>query len=86
MADVYRDALDRSREEYERLVGAGLGHLAPYALCLGYRIRYVLDMNAREAMHRSSCAPGARATPATAPWRTSCTRRSRACTRRSRRR
>ena len=23
----------------------------PYALCLGYRIRYVLDMNAREAMH-----------------------------------
>ena len=22
-----------------------------YALCLGYRIRYVLDMNAREAMH-----------------------------------
>ena len=24
--------------------------LAPYALCLGYRIRYVLDMNAREAM------------------------------------
>ena len=25
--------------------------LAPYALCLGYRIRYVLDMNAREAMH-----------------------------------
>ena len=24
---------------------------APYALCLGYRMRYVLDMNAREAMH-----------------------------------
>ena len=23
---------------------------APYALCLSYRIRYVLDMNAREAM------------------------------------
>ena len=30
---------------------AGLPDLAPYALCLGYRIRYVLDMNAREAMH-----------------------------------
>ena len=30
---------------------AGLPELAPYALCLGYRIRYVLDMNAREAMH-----------------------------------
>jgi thymidylate synthase ThyX len=24
---------------------------APYALCLGYRIRYLLDLNAREAMH-----------------------------------
>jgi len=24
---------------------------APYALCLGYRIRYILDLNAREAMH-----------------------------------
>ncbi len=30
---------------------AGHGEVAPYALCLGYRIRYVLDMNAREAMH-----------------------------------
>ena len=30
---------------------AGLPAAAPYALCLGYRIRYVLDMNAREAMH-----------------------------------
>ena len=25
-------------------------HAAPYALCLGYRIRFVLDLNAREAM------------------------------------
>jgi len=29
----------------------GLADAAPYALCLGYRIRYVLDLNAREAMH-----------------------------------
>jgi thymidylate synthase ThyX len=33
------------------LVEAGLADAAPYALCLGYRIRYVLDLNAREAMH-----------------------------------
>ncbi|MEA2352161.1 MAG: hypothetical protein QOJ14_575 [Thermoleophilaceae bacterium] len=51
VADAYSDALDASRAEYERLADAGLGHLAPYALCLGFRIRYVLDMNAREAMH-----------------------------------
>jgi len=24
---------------------------APYALCLAYRVRYVLDLNAREAIH-----------------------------------
>ena len=30
---------------------AGRAEEAPYALCLGYRIRYVLDLNAREAMH-----------------------------------
>jgi thymidylate synthase ThyX len=49
--DLYARALERSRTEYERLAAAGLSDAAPYALCLGYRIRYVLDMNAREAMH-----------------------------------
>jgi len=51
VADAYRAGLERSRAEHARLAAAGLPHLAPYALCLGYRIRYVLDMNAREAMH-----------------------------------
>ena len=51
VADAYHAGLERSREEHARLVGSGLAELAPYALCLGYRIRYVLDMNAREAMH-----------------------------------
>jgi len=48
--DDYRRALEVSRSEYERLAGAGLREAAPYAVCLGYRIRYVLDMNARAAM------------------------------------
>jgi hypothetical protein len=47
----YERALEVSRVEYERLSEAGLSEAAPYALCLGYRIRYVLDLNAREAMH-----------------------------------
>ena len=47
----YERALDVSRREFERLEAAGLDAAAPYALCLGYRIRYVLDLNAREAMH-----------------------------------
>jgi len=48
--DAYRHALEVSRSEHERLVDAGLASAAPYALCLGYRIRFVLDLNAREAM------------------------------------
>ncbi|MCO5315772.1 MAG: FAD-dependent thymidylate synthase [Solirubrobacterales bacterium] len=50
VGDQYQRALEISRNEYERLVTSGMPELAPYALCLGYRIRYVLDLNAREAM------------------------------------
>jgi thymidylate synthase ThyX len=46
----YQRALEVSRCEWERLHALGLEHEAPYALCLGYRIRYLLDLNAREAM------------------------------------
>ena len=49
--DDYERALELSRAEFDRLEAAGLADAAPYALCLGYRIRYVLDLNAREAMH-----------------------------------
>jgi thymidylate synthase ThyX len=47
----FERALEVSRSEYERLVAAGLREEAPYALSLAYRIRYTLDLNAREAMH-----------------------------------
>ena len=46
-----RAGLEISRAEHERLLGAGLPEFAPYALSLAYRIRYSLDLNAREAMH-----------------------------------
>jgi thymidylate synthase ThyX len=49
--DDYERALEISQAEYERLAAEGLTEAAPYALCLGYRIRYLLDLNAREAMH-----------------------------------
>jgi len=48
--DDYRRALDGSQAEWERLAAAGREREALYALCLGFRIRYVLDLNAREAM------------------------------------
>jgi thymidylate synthase ThyX len=48
--DDYRRALDVSARAWERLAGDGREREATYALCLGYRIRFVLDLNAREAM------------------------------------
>src|SRR5204862_3774820 len=51
VGEHFRRALDISREAYERLLDAGHDRRAAmYALCLGYRMRYVLDLNAREAM------------------------------------
>jgi thymidylate synthase ThyX len=64
VADDYRAGLERSREEHARLVASGRPELAPYALCLGYRIRYVLDMNAREAMHVIELRSGREGHPA----------------------
>jgi thymidylate synthase ThyX len=64
VGDDYRAALDRSRTEYERLVKAGFGQVASYSLCLGYRIRYILDMNAREAMQLIELRSGREGHPA----------------------
>ena len=47
----YERALEVSRVEYERLRAEGLVDEAPYALSLAYRIRYVLELDAREALH-----------------------------------
>ena len=63
-AGAYREGLERSRAEYERIAALGRPELAPYALCLGYRIRYVLDMNAREAMHLIELRSGREGHPA----------------------
>jgi thymidylate synthase ThyX len=64
VSDLYRAGLERSRAEYARIVDAGRPEMAPYALCLGYRIRYVLDMNAREAMHLIELRSGREGHPA----------------------
>jgi thymidylate synthase ThyX len=47
----YERAIDVSQREYERLRSEGFVEEAPYALSLAYRIRYVLELDAREALH-----------------------------------
>jgi thymidylate synthase ThyX len=51
LAGEFERALDVSRAEYERLRATGFAEEAPYALCLAFRIRYVLELDAREALH-----------------------------------
>jgi thymidylate synthase ThyX len=49
-AGAYQEALEVSAAAWRELRDAGRELEAQYAVCLGYRLRYVLDMNAREAM------------------------------------
>ena len=49
-AERYAEAMDRSRSLYEVLVEAFPAQAA-YAVALAYRVRYSMEMNAREAMH-----------------------------------
>jgi thymidylate synthase ThyX len=49
--DDWRRVMDRSAELYEQLMAHDLADVAPYAVVMAYRIRFYMDMNAREAMH-----------------------------------
>jgi hypothetical protein len=50
LTDRYTASLERSRELYEALAPS-FPEQASYAVALAYRIRYTMQMNAREAMH-----------------------------------
>ena len=49
--DGWRRVMDASAELYEAIVSAGLPQVAPYAVAMAYRVRFYMEMNAREAMH-----------------------------------
>ena len=51
LAHHYEAALERSRAAWQSLYEEGRPLEAPYALCLAFRVRYILDLNAREAIH-----------------------------------
>jgi thymidylate synthase ThyX len=51
LGSEYERALHVSRTEYARLRDSGLAEEAPYALALAFRIRYVLELDARAALH-----------------------------------
>jgi thymidylate synthase ThyX len=43
--------MDGSAELYEAVLSSGLREIAPYAVSMAYRVRFYMQMNAREAMH-----------------------------------
>jgi len=47
----WRAVMEQSAALYEQLVAHGLRDAAPYAVVMAYRVRFYMDMNAREAMH-----------------------------------
>jgi hypothetical protein len=47
----WTDVMNASAELYDSLYAAGQTAVAPYAVSMAYRIRFYMDMNAREAMH-----------------------------------
>ena len=49
--DAWRRVMDASAELHERLHASGHAPIAPYAVAMAYRVRFYMDMNAREAMH-----------------------------------
>ena len=49
--DDWNRVMDGSAETYDAIAAAGLRSVASYAVAMAYRVRFYMDMNAREAMH-----------------------------------
>jgi thymidylate synthase ThyX len=49
--DDWDRVMSASADLYEAMASAGLVHVAPYAVAMAYRVRFYMEMNAREAMH-----------------------------------
>jgi thymidylate synthase ThyX len=49
--DDWNEVMDASADLYEAIVAAGIDAAAPYAVAMAYRVRFYMEMNAREAMH-----------------------------------
>ena len=47
----WRSVMQRSADLFDQLETHGFHTVAPYAVVMAYRVRFYMDMNAREAMH-----------------------------------
>ena len=60
----WREVMDRSADLYEKIAAVGRRDAAPYAVVMAYRVRFYMDMNAREAMHVIELRTGPQGHPA----------------------
>jgi thymidylate synthase ThyX len=51
VTDRWHRSLEASAALHDAIAAAGLPEVAPYAVAMAYRVRFYMDMNAREAMH-----------------------------------
>jgi thymidylate synthase ThyX len=63
LGDGYSDAIGRAEDLY-RTLAPEFGEQATYAVALAHRIRYVMQFNAREAMHLIELRSGSQGHPA----------------------
>ncbi len=50
-SDDWARVMDASAELHDLLFSSGMTDIAPYAVAMAYRVRFYMEMNAREAMH-----------------------------------
>jgi len=50
-AGLFKRVMDEAAGMESTLIDAGFGSVAPYTVSMAYRVRYYMEMNAREAMH-----------------------------------
>ena len=72
LRDQFDDAMERSAALYDALLDP-FPEQAPYAVSLAYRIRFAMQMNAREAMHLLELRTAPSGHPPTARSRRRCT-------------
>ena len=63
LGDGYTDAIERAEDLY-RTLAPEFGEQATYAVALAHRIRYIMQFNAREAMHLIELRSGSQGHPA----------------------
>jgi thymidylate synthase ThyX len=49
--EAWRSVMDGAAELHDAIAAAGLPEVASYAVSMAYRVRFYMEMNAREAMH-----------------------------------